>query len=173
PINNSEKLWSSVDRIAESDFQLKVENMSSNPCFAQFSINYSVSGFDFFTRNFNQKVKNTMYTSASWLDNETPDKERLIRSQQILFDLSEIYARRFRKQLLIDRKKISKGPQIAESINKDIMNDFAEERAAFEKESKGGLLTEVLSKWEEKIKLELADLNEFRFDNTEKIKLEK
>lgn len=168
-----EKIWISTDRISESDFQLKIKASDSNPCFAQFSMNYSVTGFDFLTKNFNQKVKNIMYKNASWLNENVSDKQNLIRFQQILFDLSEIYARKFRKRLLINRKKITKGIHIVETLNNQITKEFTEERAKFEKESNEGSIIEVYEKWEKKIESELNALNEFRYTNKKRIKIER
>lgn len=169
--NKHEKIWSSTDRLTESDFQLNIETPDSNPCFAQFSMNYSVTGLDFLTKNFNKKVGNLMYMNASWLNKNTSDKENLIRFQQILFDLSEIYARKFRKQLLVNKKKIIKGIQIVEEINNEITKELTEERAKFENESNGGINIEVYEKWEKKIECELNALIEFRQENNKKIKL--
>ena len=169
--NENEKLWDSTDRITELDFKLAVDSPKTYPCFAQFSTNYSVNGFDFLSRNFNQKVKNIMITNASWIDAGSKEKKRLIRYQQILFDLSEKYTRIFRKQLLVNKKKIAKGPQIAEDINNEIFNKFSIERASFEKESNGGVNESVLTIWEDRIQTEIQELNEFRFDNTKKIKI--
>lgn len=171
--NSHEKIWSSTDRLSESDFQLNVETSNSNPCFAQFSMNYSVSGFDFLTKNFNKKVKNVMYMNASWLSKEASDKQNLIRFQQILFDLSEIYARKFRKRLLANKSKIAKGVQIVEILNNEITKEFTEERAMFEKEVNGGTNIEIYEKWEKKIESELNQLNEFQYENDKKISIER
>jgi hypothetical protein len=171
--NSHEKIWSSTDRLSESDFQLNIEIPDSNPCYAQFSMNYSVTGFDFLTKNFNKKVENVMYTNASWLDKNASNKQNFIRFQQTLFDLSEIYARKFRKQLLLNRKKIAKGVQIAEIISNEITKELTEERAKFEKESNGGANIEVYEKWEKKIESELSALILFQYENNNKIKFEK
>ncbi len=170
---NYEKIWNSENRLTESDFQLNIETPDSNPCFAQFSMNYSVTGLDFLTKNFNKKVENMMYMNASWLNKNASDKQNLIRFQQILFDLSEIYTRKFRKQLLVNRKKIIKGIQIVEEINNEITKELTEKRAKFENESNGGINIEVYEKWEKKIEYELNTLIKFRYENNKKIKIEK
>ncbi|WP_066631364.1 hypothetical protein [Labilibacter marinus] len=171
--NKYEKIWSSTDRLTESDFQLDIESSDSNPCFAQFSMNYSVTGLDFMTKNFNKKVENIMYMNASWLNKNATDKQNFIRFQQILFDLSEVYARKFRKQLLVNRKKITQGIQIVEEINSQITKELTEERAQFQNESNGGRKIEVYDQWEKKIESELNALMEFRHENSKKIKIEK
>lgn len=171
--NSFEKLWSPSSKLNINDFKLDVEAPSNVPCFAQFSINYSVSGFDFLSRNFNQKVRNVMHMNASWINAETGETERLLQFQQILFNLSELYARKFRKELLINRKQISKGTQIIEEIHNEITKRLTTEWAKFQNESNSGQLIEVMNDWEKRVDLELLELDIFSYENTNKIKLEK
>lgn len=168
----NQRPWSEAIQLTPEDFQMNIEVPESNPCFAQFYIGYSVSGFDFFSKNFNQKVQNVMFVNASWIDKNSDDIKNLLRFQQILFDMSEVYAREFRKRLLLNRKQISKGTQIVEQINNDVMREFSEERAHFVKESQGGTKTEVYDKWEQNIKERLQSMHLFRYENDKKIKLE-
>ncbi len=168
--NKNEKLWNSEDRLSESDFQLKMESAKSVPCFAMYSMNYTVNGFDFFTKNFNKKVKNIMYKNASWLSANENDKQQLIRYQQVLFDISEKHTRKFRKQLFINRKKIISGTQIIEKINGEILKEFSTERSKFENESDSGRIKPVVEKWEKRISFEIQELTEFRYENSKKIK---
>lgn len=165
-----EKLWSATDRLEVSDFQLEAKG--NNSCFAQFSVNYAVNGFDFLTRNFNQKVKNVMYTNASWLDGAVEDTVRLLQFQQILFDLTELHVRKFREQLLVNRKKIANGVEVVEDMNARMAKELSEERARFEQESNGGVLTEVMDNWASRIERDLKTMDVFRYENTMKIKLE-
>ena len=171
--NVNEKRWSNTTPLTESDFQMTVGGSEHNPCFALFSINYSVNGFDFMTKNFNQKVECIMYRSASWLNENAADKARLIQFQQIQFDISELYARKFRKLLLENRKKIAHGTQIVEELNEQVMKEFTEERAQFEKESEGGLNEQVMVNWRNRLSVDISKLELFSYKNTKKIKLEK
>lgn len=169
--NKNEKLWNSEDRISESDFQLKIDSTKSAPCYAAYSMTYGVNGFDFFTKNFNKKVKNIMFRNASWLNANETDKQQLIRYQQILFDISEKYTREFRKELFINRKTIVKGTQIVEKINGEILKELTTEKSKFEYESDFGRIESVIEKWEKRVSLEIQELSEFRYGNSKKIKL--
>ena len=51
-------LWSPTKKISLADFGIKKSNAASSASFAQFTLDYSVNGFDFLTKNFNKKVKN-------------------------------------------------------------------------------------------------------------------
>lgn len=167
---SNEKNWSATDRLTPDDFQLHIEVPPSSPCFAQFSLNYSLNGFDYFKKNFNQKVTNVMLTNASWIDSEAEDLERLLHFQQILFDLSEVYAREFRKRLLENRKALIKDNNLVRDIEAGIMQEFIEQRALFEQESRGGTNREVMVRWQQDIELRLQSLHIYRFENDEKIK---
>ena len=171
--NSNEKRWSSVDRLNESDFRMDIEGPKHNPCFAQFSINYSVNGFDFMTKNFNQKVDCVMFKSASWISADADEKPRLIYFQQVLFDISELYARKFRKTLLENRNKIAHGTQIVEELNQRVMKEFTEVRAEFEKESEGGLNQKIMETWMNRIATEITALDLYSYNNTKRIKLAK
>ncbi len=91
-------LWSSSHKLTIDDFGIKKSDSNSGLSFAQFSMDYSVRGFDFMKKNFNKNVKNAIIKSASWIDT-TQNVEYSLRYQQTLFDMAEIYTRRFRKEL--------------------------------------------------------------------------
>lgn len=113
--NQDYLLWNSNHKLTIDDFGIKKNQSASGLSFAQFSIDYSVNGFDFVTKNFNKKVKNTIIKTASWIDT-IQNVELSLRYQQTLFDLAEIYTRHFRKDLRDNRKKIANGLSIAQEL---------------------------------------------------------
>jgi hypothetical protein len=170
--NGNERLWSEL-RLTADDFQMNITVPESQPCFAQFSITYSVHGFDFFTNNFNKKVRNTMMLNASWINKDSPRLNELLQYQQILFDMSEVYSRIFRQELLRNKKQIVKGLAIVKEIDQRVMSHMSEERARFEKETEGGSKPDAVRLWEEDIHARLLTLDLFRYEYDKKIKLEK
>ena len=50
--------WSSNKKLTVDDFGIKTKNTETFLSFAQFSVDYQVSGFDFMRKNFNNKVRN-------------------------------------------------------------------------------------------------------------------
>ena len=78
-------LWSSTKKLNLADFGIKKNSANSGTSFAQFTLDYSVNGFDFLTKNFNKKVRNSMIISASWIDT-TANVDASIKYQQTLFD---------------------------------------------------------------------------------------
>jgi len=131
--------------------------------FAQFSIEYSVNGFDFLTRNFNKKVKNTMIKSASWIDT-SQNVALSLRYQQTLFDIAEIYSRRFKEELSENRRQIAKGLSIVQEINARISSDFAKRRLQYDTETNSGADNEKQLIWEQQIRQELLELSDYAYD---------
>lgn len=155
--------WSATKKLTIDDFSIKTKANESTIAFAQFYMEYQLKGFDFLTKNFNKKVHNYMIKSASWIDT-TANINQAIIYEQTLFDLSEIYARTFRKELKENRKKLVNGLQIAEELNAKIMADFSKRRIEYDLETKFGTDVEQQKAWEKQIQKELLLLEEFAYD---------
>lgn len=160
--NGNLVFWSATKKLTVEDFGIKVRNENS-PSFAQFSVDYQVTGFDFLTKNFNKKVRNYVIVSASWIDTTSNVLESL-RYQQTLFDLCEIYTRQFRKELKENRKKIASGTQFVEELNQKIMTEFTNRRVVYDIETNYGLLTDKQLNWENQIQKQLEELKDYAFD---------
>lgn len=104
-----------------------------------------------------------MVPEASSIDPEA-DVEHCLRYQQTLFDLSEIYARRFRKALKENRRKIIFGVSIAQELNTQIMTEFLKRRIFYDDETNSGSDPESQQEWELQIQEELEELHEFAFE---------
>lgn len=169
---NDELAWSETRKLNANDFKIKVSNRNT-PCFAQFYISTEIRGFDFLTNNFNQKVVNKMFTSASWIDTTISNREDQIRFQQILFDLSEVDARKIRKLLLERRGQIANGMDMVDQISKEVSAELSIYYLEVEKDFKTNHDNAAFIKWETKIKNELQELHEFRYENSGKIKRQK
>lgn len=156
-------LWSQTKKLSLADFGIKKSNAASSASFAQFTLDYSVNGFDFLTKNFNKKVKNSMIISASWIDT-TANIDASIKYQQTLFDLAEIYARKFRKEIKENRKFIAKGVQFIEVINSRVSTEFSKRRLKYDEETKYGTDLTKQQLWEQQILKELHELADFQFE---------
>lgn len=152
--------WSPSRKLTRNDFVIKTANLQTTPCFGQFYIDYQVAGFDFMTKNFNKKVHNYFIRSASWIDT-TYDVTVSVRYQQTLFDLAEVYARHFRKDLKDNRKKLLTGTDFTKELNAKAMTDFANRRVEYDTDTKFGTNTVAQQKWEAQIQLELSQLKAF------------
>ena len=154
--------WSSTRKLVESDFKIKVSSIKNTPIFSQFTIGHTIGGLDFFRKNFNQKIDNIFLGDASWIENTgNYNIEELIAYQQIQFDIAEITARKFRKKILENKSKIANGIDFVNKMSQDIMTEFSKQRLLLEKETESGTNKEILKQWQEKVALELLELDEF------------
>jgi len=152
--------WSSERNITIDDFGIKTKNAETLFSFAQFSVDYKVSGFDFMRKNFNNKVRNYFIKSASWIDT-TANVSNSLKYQQTLFDICEIYTREFRKKLKENRKKIASGTQFVAKLNQEAMTEFSNRRIIYDRETNFGTIEEKQQEWELQIKKELVELEEY------------
>jgi hypothetical protein len=158
--NDNYIFWSSKHKFTVNDFVIKTKDLETTPSFAQFFVDYKVGGFDFMAKNFNKKVRNYMIKSASWIDT-TYEVDASLKYQQTLFDICEIYTRRFRKDLKENRKKIASGTQFIDELNSKTMTDFSNRRVVYDRETKFGSNSDEQVKWELQIQKELDELKEF------------
>lgn len=158
--NDNLVFWSSTRKLTVDDFGIKTKDMETVSSFAQFSVDYQVTGFDFMTKNFNKKVRNYLIKSASTIDT-TIDISVSLRYQQSLFDICEIYTRHFRKALQENRKKIASGTKFIDGLNQTVMTDFANRRVVYDKETNFGTIQDKQNDWEQMIQKELTDLDAF------------
>ncbi len=171
-LHEGELRWSSERKITESDYKIKVGSKMNTPILSQFTISHSVGGFDFLKRNLNQKIENKFIGQVSWIDStQVKNISRYIEYQQLLFDVSEVYARKFRKQVLKNKAKLKKGFSIVSEINNAIMSEFAEARLEIERNTEGGNNIEKLQECKDDILKQLSELKEFSFENKKKIRL--
>ena len=169
---DGQKRWSSDTKLLLDDFKIKTSSENNELIYSQFFISHSISGFDFLKRNLNQKIENIFLGNASWIDTtKVFSIEKQIDFQQMQFDLAEIHARKFRKQVFINKGKISKGFDIINQIHNQIMAELSENRLQLVKETESGQNEKKIVQWKEKIATELKELHEFRYDNKKKIRL--
>lgn len=171
-LQDGQKRWSSEDKLTFEDFKIKVSNSNNELAYSQFMISHAIGGFDFMKKNMNQKVGNLFLGNASYIDTTKVENiQKQINFQQMQFDLAEIQARNFRKRVLKDKSKITKGFDIVNEINNEIMTELTEMRMDLMKETDGGRNEVKVAEWKEIITTKLNALHEFRYENKEKIKL--
>lgn len=134
-------------------------------------ITHAIGGFDFMKKNMNEKVGNIFLGNASYIDTTKVENiQKQIDFQQMQFDLSEVQARNFRKRVLKDKSKITKGFDIVNLINNEIMAELTEMRMNLMRETDGARNEQKVTEWKELIATKLKELDEFRFENKGKIK---
>ncbi len=167
-----QKRWSATNKLNESDYKIDVGSNTNELIYSQFLITHQVMGFDFIKKNLNKKIENIFVGKASWIDTtKVSSIDSSIAYQQVQFDLCEVYARRFRKALFKNKKKLLKGLDFVKELNNQMLADFSEERALLVQQTKDGRDDKQLTVWKEKVTQYLKILKQFDYNNTEKIKL--
>ncbi|WP_147473925.1 hypothetical protein [Chryseobacterium nematophagum] len=161
--DNNLILWSSTNKLTINDFGIKLSNKNEVPSYGQYSIDYNLRGFDFLTKNFNKKVRNYFIKSASWIDT-TSGIATSLKYQQTVFDLSEIYARHFRKELKDNRIKILKGFQFAQELSEKFTTDFSNRKLLYNKETNFGTIQNKQLDWEIQIQKELEEYKDYSYE---------
>ena len=169
---NGQKRWSITDKLTIQDFKFSPPVSSQEIAYSQFIIAHKINAFDAMKRNLNQRVDNIFHGRGSWIDTLNIENiEEALAFQQLQFDLAEVQARKFRKQLLQNKGKILGGFEIVNQISDDIMAQFTEIRANMVTETDYGRNEKAVKLWEERIATELEELDQFRYENTKRIKL--
>lgn len=153
--------WDQNRPLLVTDFKIKTGN-SASTSFGQFTMDYNIgSAFTLsLPKNYKEKIRNYLIKSASSIDT-TAQLNTTIKYQQTLFDMAEIYTRKFRKSIYENRKKIIWGKIVVDELNAEAMTAFANRRFRYELETISG--TEVIKQkeWEMMLKKELMELESF------------
>ena len=129
---------------------------------ATIELGFQMSNFSFmFTKHFNNKVSCTFYRKAALL--MAPDSlsaDRLVELSQFDFDLSELYARKIRKELYENKKTFSKSNFFEPYFNK-MIQERNEKSGQVYKASEFGTAKEVLKKEHEWVLGEIEKLSDY------------
>lgn len=156
--------WSEKHKITLDDFGIQTKDASQGMSSAGFTLEYNIHGLSFTTKNFNKKVRHAMVRSASQID-LSGDVDRYLQYQQTLFDITEIYVRKFRKALRENRKKFLFKTEAAEELKEQIINiDLENRKAAYHNETNSAQIIEKQKEWEKQIAKELHELRDFAYD---------
>ena len=112
---------------------------------ANLELGFQMSNFAFmFTKNFNDKISCAFYPKAALLiAKDSVSAERLIKLSQFDFDLTELYARRIRQELFLNKKTFSKANFFEPYYNK-MVQERNQISGRVYKESEFGLNSELV-----------------------------
>ena len=132
---------------------------------AQIDFSFEMSTYQFmFTKNFNKKVKTVFNKKSAVI--VAPDSLtaiRLVRVGQYGFDLTELYSRKFRKEIY-EKKGAFSGVSFFKPIFNDLQDKMNAENARVMKTSNLGENQILLKQEHDKILQEIDKLSDFCFD---------
>lgn len=154
--------WSADSQLQKSDFQAEAPNSGQmQSATGSFSVEYELGGLNLvFTRNLNEKVSCYFQKDASYIDEGSKEStERLVRYQQLIFNLYEIQARNIRKKFFEERKRlITKGPS---ELHQEAYAEHAKLLSEVESETFNGTLDSEIEKWMKWTLEELENLSDY------------
>lgn len=159
--------WDGKYQIQLSDFKSKatqIGNVSSNSIQTASGLNFSIqmSNIEFmFTKNFNSKVSSTFKReSASIIATDTITAERMVKFAQYEFDLSELYARKLRKDLYVKKGTFS-DISFLQPLYDAIQKDYVEEHGEASKKTNLGQKKDILIKLNDAVLIRIQELSDF------------
>ncbi|MCZ4409718.1 hypothetical protein O3Q51_12920 [Cryomorphaceae bacterium 1068] len=129
---------------------------------ASIQFSYQMSNAEFaFKKNFNQYATCVFDRKAAAIIAPNDDLvNQLIRVAQFNFDLNELYARKFRKELF-DRKKFGSSGDFFQVIWQDLQREMSDVYASVMKQSDMGRKADVLLDKHQLVKEEIDALADF------------
>ena len=162
------KEWEEGFKIGLNDFQSSVtkidKQLNNYTCLAALEIEFyfEMNGIQFmFTKHFNSKVTATFQKDASYI--QAPDSavaRYLLEYSNFAFDLTELYARRLRKELFEEKKFFSR-TDYYRSIYKRHIAELNEKMAEVSAKSELGKIKSTLTIEHQKVQQELQLLKSF------------
>lgn len=169
-LKEDELLWSHSRKLTAEDFQIKKVD-AFTPVKSTFIISWELNGFGVFNKNFNKNITNKFIKSASIVDENSANVIDYVDYQQTTFDLAEIYARKMREDLFLNKSKLWKGFDFASEILKIRLNEYYKVQALMDSQTNSGTDKAKLEYWKEAIAAELLVTEQFNFENETKINL--
>lgn len=159
--------WDGEYKLRLTDFQSAATQVGSVSHYSlhaasQIDFSYQMTTAEFmFTKNFNTKVGCSFKRNASALI--APDSafaQDLVRFAQFEFDLSELYARKFRKKIYEEKGAFS-NPNFFKPVYDAILEEFSERQTLAGKETEVGQNKERLMELHQQVLSEMNELADF------------
>lgn len=157
--------WQDSSKLTWNEFKATPKkNLSAVALTASgITFEYSVKEKNSQIVSFNAKVDAYFYPNKSWV-NKKDATDHILAHEQLHFDITELYARKFRMQ--ISQLKISKNLKSQlRDLHIDINNRLAVAQNLYDKESDNSVNMEYQAKWNTYVKEELAKLESYKLQD--------
>ncbi|MCG2611726.1 hypothetical protein LZZ90_09435 [Flavobacterium sp. SM15] len=159
--------WSSDYELKLTDFQSDATQIGGTNTFSLqmptgIDFVFSMSNLEFsFTKNFNAKVNNVFKSSSSAIVAlDSQQAESIVKFANYQFDLSELYARKFRKRIFEEKSTFS-SVQFFKPIYDELQKEFSQRLTNASKETELGSKSEKLNLLHQEVNNEIEDLSDF------------
>jgi hypothetical protein len=153
---SDEIAWKASRRLTWNDFKAPADNKDPLHALTATNIDMKAKCED---GELKVKVESVFSANESWSKNKKSD--RLLFHEQLHFDITEIYARRLRKEL----KSLKNACDNSEMINKiadRVFEEWKRQEDLYDQETNHGIDQVKMKIWTEKIAAELKSLENFQ-----------
>lgn len=156
PAGKDGLLWSAGRKLTWNDFRQKAPKQTDLVAMTYSTIYYGYSGEN------NKLVMNITATfdkETSWTRDDT--SRYLLNHEQLHFDITEIYARRFRKKLTETSFTRQTFQTKIRQFHQDNINAWKKYQDAYDKETNHSINKSAQAEWDAKVAKELEELSGF------------
>ena len=157
------------------EYKLSWEDFTGSPQLNSINSANSFTGVDLkMEQKNNSLIINTFSffkRDKSWVKTESK-KESLLRHEQLHFDITELYARKFRKKLVEYKLTIKNVQSKLKPLFQDYLDQLWKEQKKYDRETNHHINTKKQLEWESRIKIELDEYKGFKTSEVQ-IKLDK
>jgi hypothetical protein len=124
---------------------------------------YSIKKSDDRITGFTTQVQTIFYPEKSWFKPERAN-DHILSHEQLHFDITELHARKFRKQLslLVVSENLNES---LDSLHLQIQKDLKNMQNLYDTETDYSRKIEAQSKWQEQIQVELTRYSNYKFSD--------
>ncbi|MEO6348897.1 MAG: DUF922 domain-containing protein [Aquaticitalea sp.] len=138
----------------------KTNNSAAALTASGISFEFSVKQTENRIIDFNTKVQAHFYPNKSWYIKEKSDAA-ILAHEQLHFDITELYARKFRKQ--IAQLQVSNNLKAElQALNQKIVKQLNVAQNRYDKETNNSTNIVLQAKWNNDVKAELAQLIDYK-----------
>lgn len=157
-ITTDEIAWKAKRKLTWDDFRAKANENDPLHALTATNIDMKAKCED---GKLKVKVESVFSTGESWTKTRKSDK--LLFHEQLHFDITEIYARRLRKELS-SVKNICDKPEQINLITDRVFEEWKKQEDFYDKETNHGLNYAQMDIWAKKIEAELKQLEAYQED---------
>lgn len=156
---NEDKIyWTSEGKLTWDDFKGKPDVKSKHGAYTYSGIDYTV-----YTKKDTGviEVKSIFYCNTSWVNKALLISDTLLKHEQCHFDITELYSRKFRKQISSYKFEKKTLTVTLKKLFNSLRKEHEEYQALFDKETNHSKLIEKEVKWEKEVNKSLNKLSGF------------
>lgn len=149
-------IWNNTKKLTWSDFRGKPFLNASEAAMTASSVEFSYSAKD---NVLEWNVKAKYYPQLSW-SYKNKQSDYILQHEQLHFDITELYARLFRKRLSDEVKSLRDIKKI-NAIGKQILSDWDKEQKNYDRETNHSMNTKAQMEWIANVHERMEVLSEF------------